>query len=187
MTFDELKGHLRQIWPDRSMDLFSWELGPINEVLPDFLVCRIAPLTPQEPWVYVTIGASKIHIGESYSIEFVLLAPDDNARHIETLAIVAYYQATRKDKLNVGRVVNCGRPWLGNSTCEHLLVSLPYPFGPSLEWYHTNKGDHVRFLWLLPITASEATYASACGIESLERRFDECEIDAIDPCRQAVA
>ena len=118
MTFDELKGHLRQIWPDRSMDLFSWELGPINEVLPDFLVCRIAPLTPQEPWVYVTIGASKIHIGESYSIEFVLLAPDDNARHIETLAIVAYYQATRKDKLNVGRVVNCGRPWLGNSTCE---------------------------------------------------------------------
>jgi hypothetical protein len=123
-----------------------------------------------------------------YSVEFVLLAPDENARHIETLAIVTHYHAITTAKLDVGRIVNCGRPWLHNSACDHLLVSLPYPFGPTLEWCRSGTGGQdTRFLWLLPITASEASYASSWGVDSLEQRFDQCEIDAIDPQRKAVA
>lgn len=36
--------------------------------------------------------------------------------------------------LGLGHTVNFGRPWLPGSSCTHGLVSLPYLFGPELEW-----------------------------------------------------
>jgi hypothetical protein len=177
--------HVNDFWPDRKADLFTWNLGPIREVLPDFAVCRLTPRIAGESWAYVSIGASDVEMEPDYSVEFVLLAPDENARHIETLAIVAHYHATSPVKLDVGHIVNVGRPWLGTSICEHLLVSLPYPFGPNLEWCRPSSAKAIRFLWLLPITASEAAHARSFGLESLEQRFDELAIDAIDVQRSS--
>src|SRR5262249_51828732 len=94
MSENALQGHLKSFWPNRSMEYFSWELGPINKVLPGFAVCRVTPQSSQDPWVYVTIGASRVYVENKHSVEFLLLAPDDNARHVETLAIVAHYHAT---------------------------------------------------------------------------------------------
>jgi hypothetical protein len=187
MSSDLVKIHLESFWPNCQRGYFTWELGPIKDVLPSFLVCRIAPQSSQEPWIYVSIGANSVEMGAEYGVEFLLLAPDDNARHIETLAIVAHYHATTKNKLDAGRIVNCGRPWLDSSPCDHMLVSLPYPFGPNLEWCRNSLSKDTRLLWLLPITKSEASFAASCGIESLEQRFDQREIDAIDPHRKAVA
>ena len=33
-----------------------------------------------------------------------------------------------------------------------VLLSLPYPFGPKLEWCGNAPEKRIRFLWLLPIT-----------------------------------
>ncbi len=186
MSGNKVFDHITGFWPHHSKELFLWELGPINEVLPEFQVCRISPQSQRDPWVYVSIGVSDVTVEGEYAVEFVLLAPDDNARHIETMAMVAHYHATMANKLDLGQIVNSGRPWLGDSKCDHLLVSLPYPFGPSLEWCQGGPSKKIRFLWLLPITPSEVAYAEGFGVELLEQRFDEEEIEEVDPQRKAV-
>jgi Suppressor of fused protein (SUFU) len=182
-----VKRHLDAFWPGQDKDCFTWKLGPIKEVLPLFTVCRIRPRSVRDPWVYVTVGACDVDAGEEPRMEFFLLAPDDNARHIETLAMVAHFHATTRNKLDVGRIIVCGRGWLEGSPSDHLLVSLPYPFGPTLEWCKEWVDKDIRFLWLVPITPSEAAFAMEKGVESLERRFDENTINAVDPMRKPVA
>jgi hypothetical protein len=187
LSQENIQSHINRFWPERHKETFTWTLGPIGDVLPDFVVCRVAPQSRQEPWVYVTMGASTVDVGGDYSVEFILLAPDEDALHVETLAMVAHFHATVERKLDLGHIVKIGRPWLGGSACDHLLVSLPYPFGPKLEWFcDTTEQKNTRFLWLLPITASEASYARASGVESLEQRFDQGAIDYVDPERTAV-
>lgn len=55
-------------------------------------------------------------------------------RAIELLAMTVYYNRT--GKLGLGQTVPIGEPWLPGSTCDHLLISLPYPFGPDLQTCH---------------------------------------------------
>lgn len=64
-------------------------------------------------------------------------------------------------------------------------MSLPYPFGPDFEvcaW----KDGHTRILWLLPITPAERDLMVSAGLEALESRYDESEIDFADPNRESV-
>ena len=68
---------------------------------------------------------------------------------------------------------------------KHVLVSLPYPFGPELEvcaW----DGGHARLLWLLPITAAERDFEVAHGLEALEQRFDDAALAYSDTRRGSV-
>jgi hypothetical protein len=182
-----IRRHLDGIWPAQNKEHFTWQLGPIGQVLPDFTVCRIEPLRPENAWIYVTDGACEVETGKGYGLEFVLVAPDDDARHIETLAVVAYYHVTTDEKLDVGRIMYSGRPWLDQSRCDHFLLSLPYLFGPKVEWCGNATEKQIRFLWLLPITKSEAHFAAHYGVEALEERFEKHEINTVDPGRQSVA
>ena len=71
------------------------------------------------------------------------------------------------------------------SSCDHMLVSLPYPFGPDLQACHV--GDlHVEVLWLLPITQAEREFKAASGQEALEQRFDEAALRYWDIRRASV-
>jgi hypothetical protein len=72
----------------------------------------------------------------------------------------AALHADKRYRLRAGSAVNIGRPWMDGSGADHLLVSLPYPYGPALETCELGE-RHVRFLWLVPITAAEAGPASA--------------------------
>jgi Suppressor of fused protein (SUFU) len=44
----------------------------------------------------------------------------------------------------------------------------------------------IRFLWLLPITNAEREYTKAFGVEALESKLDEAEIDFANPARPSV-
>ncbi|MFI1994451.1 suppressor of fused domain protein [Actinoplanes sp. NPDC020271] len=123
----------------------------------------------------------------THGLEFVLAAPtSDDEIHVETLTMIAYYHATGGDyALDHGHTVPIGRPWLPGSPCDHLLVSLPYPWGPELEHCDV-PGGHARVLWLLPITGAEKRFRHSDGLEALEQRFEAAGIIPTDPYREAV-
>ncbi len=78
----------------------------------------------------------------------------------------------RGGNLDIGHTLPIGEPWLPESGCTCLLVSLPYPYGPDLQTCHV--GDrHVEFLWLLPISEAERDFKVTSGLEALESRFEE--------------
>jgi hypothetical protein len=136
--------------------------------------------------VYVTVGAWEATADDAHGTEFFLLSPTEDPRQVELLAMVANLHADARYRLRVGSTMNIGRPWMENSAADHLLVSLPYPYGPALERCELRE-RHVRFLWLVPITAAEANLVRSHGTEALERLLEQGKVDVISPGRRSLA
>lgn len=106
--------------------------------------------------------------------------------HSETLAMVSHYHSFEAHRLDVGSVINIGRPWTPDSRMDHLLVSLPYPYGPELERAPTEAGG-ARFLWLLPIHKSEADFIKREALDVFESMLDAEGVNVLDPGRNPIA
>lgn len=184
-VFDGVRCHLDRFWPDRPHEEFVWTLGPIGETLPRLRVRRIAPTGRREPWVYVTVGAWQATADEPHGTEFVLLSPSENPLHVELLAMVANLHADARHRLAIGSTIDIGRPWMKGSAADHLLVSLPYPYGPALEQCELGE-RHIRVLWLVPITRAEADLVRAKGLDALERLLEQPNVDVIAPDRRSL-
>lgn len=185
-VFDGIRSHLDRFWPGRSQEEFVWTLGDIGKGLPGFRVRRIAPAERPDPWVYATVGAWQAAADNAHGTEFFLLSPREDPLHVELLAMVTNLHADSRYRLKVGSTMNIGRPWMEGSSADHLLVSLPYPYGPALEKCEIGE-HHIRFLWLVPITGTEAQLVHDEGLEALEDRLEKSNIDVISPTRLPLA
>ena len=175
-----VRQHLRQFFTGHAHEDHVWTLGP-QEELPRLRVIEFAPGPKSDLWVYATIGAWEAR--EDPLLEFLIAAPAQNLRHVELLFMAAWYH--KHEGLGPSHTVPIGEPWLPGSACEFFLVSLPYPFGPKLEVCNSSN-RHLRLLWLLPITAAEREFNVKEGVDALERRFDECELEYWVPDRCSV-
>jgi hypothetical protein len=102
---------------------------------------------------------------------------------VELLTMVAYYHAgPGSQRLDVGHTVPIGAPWLRESSSNHLLVGLPYAYGPELE-HCAWEGGHARLLALVPITEEEHAYKVHHGADALEARLEEAAAVVVDPAR----
>ncbi len=182
----EVHRHIKSVWEGRDIEHFSWELGPIKEVLPEFRVARVQPQNKSQFWVYVSEGMSSVFKPNTGRFEVFILSPWEEALHVELLAMIAHFCADQKYGFGLHSILDVGRPWMEDSLCNHLLISLPFPVGPRLEWMRPQKGDVVRFLWALPITKAEAAFARENDVESLEQLFDKHRINPVDPGRTSV-
>ncbi len=181
-----VRKHIQSVWGDREVEYFSWELGPIRKTLPEFRVARVRPLNKNQSWVYVSEGISAVCKPETCRLEVFVLSPWEEALHVELLAMIAHFCADPNFNVALHSILEIGRPWLEGSLCDHLLISLPYTVGPSLEWMKPQNGEVVRFLWALPITKAEAEFARENDVESLEQLFDKHRINSVDPGRSSV-
>src|ERR1700761_1678973 len=179
-TCGALAEHVRRNFQGKVIEAFTWEAGPIREQNPHFRALRIEPGEQSGVWTYASVGAWAATKDQGRGLEFIIAAPVQDPRAVELLAMTAYSPQGRT--LGLGHTLPIGQPWLPGSRCDHLLVSLPYPWGPDLQTCHV--GDrHVDFLWLLPITQEERDFRAAHGLEALESLFDERELRYWDPHR----
>lgn len=166
-----IRDHLARFWPDRTQRELVWTAGPIRTNLPGFRAIEVKPNQASDPWIYATDGARSVPTPDGVPLEFFIESPSNDPIQVENLAMVANFHADPRHRLQLGQVIRIGRPWMGDSTCDHLLVSLPYPFGPTFEWFDLGAA-RARLLWLLPITASEAAFATSHGHEALEQLLE---------------
>lgn len=185
-VYKRLAKHIREHWPENAMNFFTWELGPIQVSLPNFSVIRITPNNLHEPWVYISHGAWEVDSEPDYSMEFIITSPVEDPQHIETLAMVANFHADPVYQVHWGKSIDIGWAWLEGAKCNHLLVSLPYPFGPKLGTCDVSESLKVRYFWLLPITKAENKFLNEAGLEFLEQKFDEVGIEYLDINRASV-
>jgi len=183
---DQLRQHVTAFWPNQHAEDFVWTLGPISKVLPKFMVIRITPARWREPWKYISLGASEPALEDGRGIEFVILSKTETPRHVETLAMMAHYQADPSVRRDLGAIVRLGYPWMEESRCDRFLISLPYPLGSDFELCQLDDAHLVRFLWLLPITESEDRFIRSSGVEAFERRLEESGLDPVNPKRRAI-
>lgn len=177
--------HISEIWRENTIDIFSWELGPILKSLPQFQVARIRPNSSEEPWIYISVGISEVTRNND-RLEIFILAPWEEALMVELLAMLGNYYADNKlSPIKLNSIIPIGRPWIKGGRCDRLLISLPYTIGPKFEWLRVYD-ESVRFLWALPITEQESAFAAKYGVEKLEQKFDQARINPVDPYRESV-
>jgi hypothetical protein len=184
VVYPAIMAHIETFFAGHQRDDFVWAVGPIQRVLPRFRVVRVAPGHATGYWVYLSVGAWEVDHDGRNGFEFLITAPEESPRHVELLAMTAYYH--RDHHLDIGHTFPIGHGWIERSQCDHMLVSLPYPFGPKLEVCRLPDRSQVRFLWLLPITAAENRLRHEVGLEELERRFDAVAIEFASPVRRSV-
>lgn len=175
--------HIRRFFTGHEITEHKWLLGPVPEAMPEFQVLCAGPGPRTGCWTYLSLGASTISHDESGLLEFFVVAPTEDPRHVELVTMVAWYHKTKA--LGWGHTVPIGHPWLPDSQCNHLLISKPYPFGPDLEICNCDRG-HVHVLWLLPITSAERDYKVTHDLEALEQLFDDAAIEYWDASRKSV-
>jgi hypothetical protein len=182
-----LVDHVTGFFAGRDVEVIRITDGPIEQRAPGFRVVRVAPERSAGVWTYVSCGTwDAIHIDE-HGLEFCMVAPDPDRRHELLLAMTAYYHANPDEtyRLDHGHTVALGEPWVPGGALDHLLVSLPYPYGQEFEMCRW-EGGHARILWLLPITERERDFKAQHGLEALERRFEDAGIHYWDPHRSPV-
>lgn len=175
--------HVEGFFADHRVASCAFDRGPIQRVLPGFHSLQVDPGPLLDQTTYVSVGAGFPDDGHEH-LEFVTVAPAPSARHVELLAMTSHYHRTG-ERVGLGHTFPIGEPWVPGSSLNHFLVSLPYPFGPELE-YLPIPDHNVRLLWLLPITTSERDYKREHGLEALEARFDATELAYWDPKRRPV-
>ena len=178
-----IERHIRQFFAGHEIAEHQWTLGPMPDAMPEFRVLCAGPGPRIDCWTYLSLGVSTVMHDESGLLEFFVVAPSEDQRHVELVTMVAWYHKTRI--LGLGHTVPIGHPWLPNSLCDQLLVSKPYPFGPELEICNFD-GGHVHCFWLLPITATERDFKVANDLEALEQLFDKAAIEFWDESRKSV-
>ena len=182
-VYSALDGHIAGFWPKNTQDTLTWDKGLILDRIPGFHVRQVTPNSATEPWVYVSIGASTTF--DKPGNEYFIMSPAESVRHVETLAMVAHFQSFEAHALSIGDTVNIGHSWLGESPFDHLVVTLPYPYGPNLE-ISPEAAGHARFLWLVPISKAEAEFIRRSGFGRFEDLIEESEVDVLDPHRRVL-
>ena len=184
--FDALLEHVRTFFGGHAVEVLHHDHGSIRTRVPAFHVLRVEPGPRLDLWTYVSAGVWEVTQRDGHGLEFVVTTQRDEAAPVDLLTITAYYHAgPPEQRLDIGHTIPIGAPWLDDSACDHLLVSVPYPYGPDLEVCAWQRG-HARLLWLLPITEAERDYRATNGLEALEARFDEHAIEFWDPRRPSV-
>ena len=174
----DIRQHLRQFFAGHSCIEHTWDRGPAVRDLPELRIAEFAPGPKTGLWVYATVGASRASVHPR--LEFVLVAPAQDVRNVEMVTMAAWYH--QQERLGLGHTFPIGEPWLPGSSCTSMLVSLPYPFGPTLEHCKLADGE-VRVLWLLPITEAERQYKKRMGVEALEQQYDAIALEYWRPDR----
>jgi Suppressor of fused protein (SUFU) len=197
-TESSLRAHVLAFFAGRRVDELRlddlpFDTTPLRHALPALRLVRVAP-SSSDGWVYTTLGLWKVTVGERdrHGLqEFVLGGSTDSVDHLRILAMTANYHADPAERLGVGHTLPIGQLWTPGATCDHLLVSRPYPWGRALEICPLGN-DHVHFLWLLPITRAERDFKAERdargddGLEALERLFDDAAIEWWRPNRESV-
>ena len=180
----QVEEHVRDYFSEHIVTEHIFRKGPTRQLVPEFRVLCAEPSGGLDFYTYLSIGASLVGNPDGRSLEFLVTSNRHDDLWVELLTMTAYYHST--ESLELGHTFPIGHPLLADASCDHILVSLPYPFGPSLEVCCLNH-THVHFLWLLPITEAEKRYRMENGLEALEQRFDDQGIDFLNVNRPSIA
>jgi hypothetical protein len=184
---DAVRAHAARIFPGRSLETLRWDEGGVVENLPELAVVRVAPPAgaPEAMWIHLTVGASVAPMEDGYGLEFVLLTHAPEKLAAKLLAMVANLHADERYPLSLGQALEVGHGWLPGASADHLLVALPTFFDPELEWL-SDRDRNVRFIWLVPITRSEAEFARKHGPLPLQERLGAARADVAALVRESV-
>ncbi|QSW90275.1 suppressor of fused domain protein [Flavobacterium endoglycinae] len=182
MYVEQLKDHYENYFGISGQPLIL-EKGPREKLHPDFFVLEFKPNDRHDFWVYCSVGMS-LEREDDNLIELFVFSPQQDSSLVELITVCASYHRNLRP-LNIHHTMNIGKPWLGNSKCDHCFISLPYLDGEEMELFSFNR-QIFHCYWLIPITEKERDYKIEEGCEALEQLFEDKQLDYLNPERECL-
>lgn len=176
--YNELEKHYESIWAEKYAEI-KWQKGPYSLLPSGFHIsCYEVDKTTN---VMITSGLSLYPKDEKIEL-FLYFKPNlyYETRLAELLTIASHFHCTQ-ETLSVGHVFNWGESVIYKSPLKRGFLSWPYIEDKKIESF-----NQVKILWLIPITDSEYKFVIRNGIESLEKLFEEKELNYIDLQRKSL-
>jgi Suppressor of fused protein (SUFU) len=164
-----IREHAQGYFVDATISEHQWRDRTIRRFFPQFRVLEISPGSVCNFWTFVSSGGHKTKHKNAGLTEFMIITEKPDLRQIQLLGMNAVYY--KDHYLEPGDSYAIGEPWVAGSRCDHILISLPYPYGQDWEICGLENG-HLHIYWLLPITSEEHEYKVKNGAEALEELFE---------------
>lgn len=145
------------------------EEAPINGLNPEFCVVKFPATQERELCIYATLGMSS-EVDET-PVEIYMYCVAENDRIVSMLYDLAYHHKT-VNQIVENYTIEFGYPWYEGSNCDCGLISPPYIDGPEFE-----ECGNISCLWLIPVTKQEVDFKLEYGLESLEQKFSDVELN----------
>jgi len=147
-------------------------------------ICKWPDSSFGEGFVLATVGMAEKPLARR--IELLMLC----ARHdVEALAQVlldlADYSESAKPSLHWFHVLPIGRAVVPDSALVHLLLTFP-PYDSEFVTFE-NGGHRIDVLWVIPISEGERAIFDSKGVDALQNRLEERNVDVSDLFRSSVA
>jgi len=165
----EIHDHVQRFFAGHKINDRQWVGTYVSDLYPDFRVLEIEPGPRSGNWNYMSSGTWEVAQEGAGLTEFMIITGKPSLRQIQILTMNHVYH--RDENLMLGSTYPLGEPWVKGSNCNHMLVSLPYPYGPDFEICAIGDG-HLHIYWLLPITEREHDYKVQNGPDALEEVFE---------------
>jgi len=176
--------HVRAFFEGHTCTARVWAPGPMQELLPEFRVVEVAPGPKSPHWIYISAGGAVLSRPDAEPLEFALVAPEANDRHVEIVTMVAHYN--HGIALGEAHTIPIGGAWLPGSRCDHVLLLRPEAFGEAFERIAA-PGGSARILQLVPITEAERELKIAAGVDTLKALLEAARVETWRPNRASVA
>jgi hypothetical protein len=173
-----VENHISVIWPWREVQSKQWTRGRNIVSIPDLRVLEVHPSAQDGGWVYASVGVWRIEAESHRSQEFILLSPEQSDANVELLAMIASAHNDARYRIRENAIFEIGRPWLPDSLCDHILVAQPYFLDEDQDRVRID-GLEISYLWLVPITSSEAKFGRQMGGHVLFHEFADAEVDLL--------
>lgn len=181
---EQFKAHLEAFFEAPARER-HWDTDFVQRNAPNLRTLEFKPQKSFGFFSYVSCGLAPLLPRIEAKHEFVISSPFATEEHCELMNMIAAATLNRGDFYSWGDVIQIGRPWIYGSEADHLLVSLPYPYGPKLERAETSL-PNLSVAWLVPIYETEANFCASAGVEALEQKFGEHSICFWEPQRPKV-
>ncbi len=178
-----IREHAYGYFADATINEHQWRDRTMTQFFPNFRVLEISPGSNSRFWTYVSSGTGKVKHANDRLTEFSIITGTQDFRQVQLLGMNAVYYM--EHHLELGDSYAIGDPWVDGSKCDHMLISLPYPYGQ--DWEICNlENEHLHIYWLLPITNAEHDYKVKNGAEALEELFEKVGLEFWKTDRQSV-
>jgi hypothetical protein len=97
----------------------------MSQRLPDFSVYVVGPGNRGGMWTHITAGCWRATQRAGHWLEFVLSANANDDRHVEVLAMLAWFHGPADQRFDLGHTVPLGEPWTPGSACEKEMPRNP--------------------------------------------------------------
>jgi hypothetical protein len=165
----EIHDHVQRFFAGHKINERRWAESYVSDLYPDFSVLEIEPGPRSGNWNYVSSETWETAQEGAGLIEFMIITDKPSLRQIQILTMNHVYH--RDENLMLGSTYPLGEPWVKGSNCTHMLVSLPYTYGPDFEICAIGDG-HLHIYWLAPITEREHDFKARNGADALEEVFE---------------